>query len=392
MREQLVNYVELLFAGAPDSNEIKQEILQNTLDRFDDLVSQGKSPEAAYRLAISGIGDINEILNTEPAQADDYVEPEAADPEPVAQYIYSETPASSGKKGSSVLRVLIISITVILGLCILVGGILAAIFAVKGPEIIGEITDGLGIEVNLGDTALDGTTASAGSVSADEVSQIEIEWAAGSITIIPGDTDTIDFAETTGLDIENQLIWKQSGRTLQIQFCKPKVHFGINIADLSKDLVITVPHDWFCENLEIDAASAELHIQDLNINKVDFDGASGQCVLENCWIGDIDLDTASGDILLSGGVMNVDCDAASANCTLVLENTPRSIEVDSASGNLDITLPEDCGFTVSMEGLSGHFSSDFPTTSKNGNHIYGDGSCRIDVSALSGNVTIRKAQ
>lgn len=62
MREQLIQYVNLLFAGAADCDEIKQEILQNTLDRFDDLVAQGKSPEAAYRLAIAGIGDINEIL------------------------------------------------------------------------------------------------------------------------------------------------------------------------------------------------------------------------------------------------------------------------------------------------------------------------------------------
>ena len=62
MREQLIQYVNLLFAGAPDSEDIKQEILQNTLDRYDDLVSQGKQPEAAYRLAISGIGDVNEIL------------------------------------------------------------------------------------------------------------------------------------------------------------------------------------------------------------------------------------------------------------------------------------------------------------------------------------------
>ena len=65
MRQQLIQYVELLFAGAPDSTEIKQEILQNTLDRYDDLVDQGKSPEAAYRLAIAGIGDISEILNQE---------------------------------------------------------------------------------------------------------------------------------------------------------------------------------------------------------------------------------------------------------------------------------------------------------------------------------------
>ena len=64
MREQLIQYVNLLFAGGRDCEDIKQEILQNTLDRYDDLISQGKVPEAAYRLAIAGIGDINEIFGT----------------------------------------------------------------------------------------------------------------------------------------------------------------------------------------------------------------------------------------------------------------------------------------------------------------------------------------
>ena len=62
MREQLIQYVKLLFAGTPNSEDMQQEILQNTLDRYDDLIDQGKTPEAAYRLAISGIGDVNEIL------------------------------------------------------------------------------------------------------------------------------------------------------------------------------------------------------------------------------------------------------------------------------------------------------------------------------------------
>ena len=69
MREQLIQYVNLLFAGAPDSEDIRQEILQNTLDRYDDLVAAGKTPEAAYRLAISGIGDISEILGTREPEA-----------------------------------------------------------------------------------------------------------------------------------------------------------------------------------------------------------------------------------------------------------------------------------------------------------------------------------
>ncbi len=55
----------LLFEGAPNSIEMRQEILQNTLDRYDDLIDQGKTPEAAYRIAISGIGDINELIAEE---------------------------------------------------------------------------------------------------------------------------------------------------------------------------------------------------------------------------------------------------------------------------------------------------------------------------------------
>ena len=73
MREQLKQYVNLLFAGAADAEEIREEILQNTMERYDDLIDQGKSPEAAYRLAISGIGDVNEILSTGVRQA--FVQP-----------------------------------------------------------------------------------------------------------------------------------------------------------------------------------------------------------------------------------------------------------------------------------------------------------------------------
>lgn len=62
MREQLIKYVDLLFAGAPEHEDVKQEILQNTLDRYEDLIAQGKNPRAAYSLAIAGIGDLSEIL------------------------------------------------------------------------------------------------------------------------------------------------------------------------------------------------------------------------------------------------------------------------------------------------------------------------------------------
>ena len=79
MRDQLIQYVSLLFAGTENCEDIRQEILQNTLDRYDDLVAQGKSPESAYRQAISGIGDINEILSGEQTFT---APPRTSEPEP----------------------------------------------------------------------------------------------------------------------------------------------------------------------------------------------------------------------------------------------------------------------------------------------------------------------
>lgn len=86
MRNELIQYVKLLFAGNPGTEEMQEEILRNTLERYDDLVVQGNPPEKAYRLAISGIGDIEEILG---APEDNFQPTEAP------KYTSSETPAQS---------------------------------------------------------------------------------------------------------------------------------------------------------------------------------------------------------------------------------------------------------------------------------------------------------
>ena len=70
MREKLIAYVRSLFRNAADTprnRDLEEEILQNTLDRYDDLIAEGKAPEAAYRLSIMGIGDLSEILGSRTA-------------------------------------------------------------------------------------------------------------------------------------------------------------------------------------------------------------------------------------------------------------------------------------------------------------------------------------
>lgn len=82
-------------------------------------------------------------------------------------------------------------------------------------------------------------------MEASLVHNIEIDWAAGSITVQPGDTDKIIFSETEVREENLKMVWKQSGDKLVIQFCKDNFNWnGFNFgSDLSKDLIVTVPRD-----------------------------------------------------------------------------------------------------------------------------------------------------
>lgn len=230
---------------------------------------------------------------------------------------------------------------------------------------------------------------------ASEISEIEIEWVAGDILIQTGNTDQITVDEDGNFEEKYAMILKQQGNELKVVFCKDGLNnfIGINSTNnLSKDLTITVPVDWVCDSLEIDAASATVEVNDMTIREVNFDGASGACEFENCTVNEIDIDTASGDVRFIGSLDILDCDAASASVYAVLSNTPSRLDMDTMSGDLDITLPENAGFALSIGGMDTDFTSDFETTVKNGNHVAGDGSCRINIDAMSGDVTIRKGE
>ena len=237
----------------------------------------------------------------------------------------------------------------------------------------------------------DGTVGTQGSVPADRVRDIKIDWVAGTITLIPDENASdITFWDEGAEDEKHQMVWKHSGDTLSIQYEKSKVYFGVQVTSEEKDLTITVPAGWICHSLEIDAASAEVQVVDLTLGEVDFDGASGICTFENCIVGELDVDTASGDLFYNGQLETLNVSSMSANCEVVLTKAPREIDLESMSGDLFLTLPEDCGFSVDMNAMSSDFSTDFETVTTNGRHVHGDGSCRIDIEAMSGDVCIYK--
>lgn len=65
MQAKLRAYMDHLFAQTRPTKaaiELKEEMLQNLTDKYNDLLAEGKSPEAAYNIATASIGDISELL------------------------------------------------------------------------------------------------------------------------------------------------------------------------------------------------------------------------------------------------------------------------------------------------------------------------------------------
>jgi len=227
------------------------------------------------------------------------------------------------------------------------------------------------------------------NVPASQIQSLSIDWASGSIILEPGDGSDITVTET-GNDASRPMVLRRSGSTLTVQYCDDqKIRLGTN---LGKDLLITVPADWQCRKLEIDAASTDTAVSNLTIEEVDIETASGSSTFDGCHVDSLEMSSASGDLDFIGTLRELEFSGASANVMLELYNVPKSISMDSMSGDLDLTLPEDCSFTVSQDMLGGSFETDFEVE-HNEDDIshHGSGSeCKIDVDGMSADIRITK--
>lgn len=65
MNEKISKYIEGLFAKAPKTRkamELREEMTQNTIEKYQDLISEGYQEEDAFQNVISSIGDVTELF------------------------------------------------------------------------------------------------------------------------------------------------------------------------------------------------------------------------------------------------------------------------------------------------------------------------------------------
>lgn len=253
-------------------------------------------------------------------------------------------------------------------------------------------------------------------VPLEGIRAVNVQMVTGAVWVSAGDGGGI-FLRTDG--DERLLHWEQNGNTL-----------NISSRGGGDTLYMAVPDD-VLDSLTINASPADVMIDTVNINTLDITTVTGD--VRAGWVnaaeitvkttsGDVYLDglttdslnvsTASGDVeglsssarvleakSISGelemdllGAERIALETTSGSIDLSLEAgdwTAGSMDLCSRSGDIDLALPAELGFTLTFDTTSGDAELEMACLRPSQNvYVWGDGACSIGVNTISGGLEV----
>ena len=220
----------------------------------------------------------------------------------------------------------------------------------------------------------------------EAVHEISIDWVAGSVTVVVTDGDEIRVTEDYDGDKDaRRMRWQVEDGELSIKFCRPKLTGG---TDEAKNLTVEIPREALSklEELHVSTVSATQAIS-VSVRELEIDTVSGRVEV---W-GDydsVDVETSDGEISFDGTVRKGSFDGVSGDVDIRLREQASVLEMDTVSGDLHLTLPENTtGFRVDEESFGRADVRGFDLD-HNGADRWGDGSMTISLDGMSGKLIV----
>ena len=220
MREQIKVYVDGLFKDAAltiRNAEVQQEILQHTLDRYDDLIAASKSEQEAYDEAVGGIGDVSELYEHKPEAEAPQTRDFPAPPTPVVVFTAPQTRQSGKKKKLPGWAIALICVGAVVA-------ILALNFAGRAVGAVLRVGERYIYESAGSYETLDRTgfgskeQPAAASELLTDITEIEIHWLTGDVYLVESNADGVAFQEDyTGDNEDYRMRYRVSNGKLIIQ-------------------------------------------------------------------------------------------------------------------------------------------------------------------------------
>ena len=144
--------------------------------------------------------------------------------------------------------------------------------------------------------------------------------------------------------------------------------------------------------LKLDSVSGSVTLMGGSYENLDFDSTSGDLTVTDAAVGELSADTTSGSLTLGGAFETVDFDTTSGALHLTTSILPQDISCDTVSGGVMLTLPENGGFSATLDSVSGDLTVDgFTGSLHRDTFVYGQGGPAYEFDSVSGDVHIRCA-
>ena len=384
MREKISVYVDELFSDAAltiRNAEVQQEILQHTLDRYDDLIAAGKSEQEAYDEAV---GDVSELYEHKPEAEAPKTRDFPAPPTPGVVFTAPQTPQSGKKKKLPGWAIALICVGAVIAILALnFAG--RAVFAVLR---VGEryIYESAGSYETLDRTGFGSKEQpAAASELLTDITEIEIHWLTGDVYLVESNADGVAFQEDyTGDNEDYRMRYRVSNGKLIIQPCKSRLFSNMDLP--RKALTVFLPDTLTLDNITVETVSANVELMGGSVDSLTVSTTSGNITGPGLLAEDYDFGTVSGDISLTAlpaDGSDIDCETVSGEARISCTAAPDEVSFNSVSGDLRLTLPEgSCRYTLDLSTVSGDRDTDGFLSS-------GDKLCAITAETVSGDVELR---
>lgn len=285
-------------------------------------------------------------------------------------------------KSSAVVRIVIWSLV-----ALILTGVLVAGVVLKG--VWGGSDD---FSIGFTGTVYSGEYDIGGGSVTEPINAVEVHWVSGKIDIAVYDGEATVISENEIEDEDYKLRYRVENGKLTVHSEKSGFSFGV-IKKPKKELTIKIPRTYAegLKELKINSVSAEIDIKGIAVlETAEIDTVSGRVTAENLTAASLECDTVSGDIKAAGAIERFDLDSTSGSAQITTSVPLKTLETDTVSGDVTLTLPENSGFSLEFDTVSGDLDSELPLAKKNGKHICNDGTAKFEADSTSGDFTIKK--
>ena len=244
----------------------------------------------------------------------------------------------------------------------------------------------------------------------EPIRAIDLEWDRGSVDLVAYDGDVLRVSEKTPPSNKDlQLHWRYNNEVLYIQPYASTWILNLSARE-EKNLTVEIPYSMLFSltMIEIESVSASVSLDGITANAVRIDTVSGDIMLSSTSaevseldsvsgrifgneldVRTLEIETSSSEISLAGAFRHISFDSVSGDAVIYGTVTPTSLTVDTVSGDMTLHCPQDDGFTLTFESVSGGFDCDFPIEKRGKRNICGAGAGSYRAETVSGDLNIR---